>query len=260
MIPVAAFGAAGIVAVAAGSLGWLTRGGVAAAFLVGGAVLTGSGVQGGMLLGLFFVSGSILTRQSQRSGFVTDDAKGGGSKRDAAQVAANGFWAAASALAIPYAPVLGWSALTGALAAAQADTWATEIGARASRPPRLITTGEHVPRGTSGAVTPLGTGGGVVGAALLSFIGAAGQVPLPAAVSGLLGGVLGMLVDSLLGATVQVKKPLPSDSAIHAQARVASRRTWDRGWAWCTNDAVNFACTGTGAAIAAGLAWAWSLT
>lgn len=50
----AAFGAAGIVAVAAGSLGWLTRGGVAAAFFVGGAVLTGSGVQGGMLLGLFF--------------------------------------------------------------------------------------------------------------------------------------------------------------------------------------------------------------
>ncbi len=105
MTPVAAFGAAGIVAVAAGSLGWLTRGGVAAAFFVGGAVLTGSGVQGGMLLGLFFVSGSILTRRSQRSGFVTDDAKDGGSKRDAAQVAANGFWAAAGALAIPYAPV-----------------------------------------------------------------------------------------------------------------------------------------------------------
>ncbi len=254
MTPVAAFGAAGIVAVVAGGLGWLTRGGVAAAFFVGGAVMTGSGVPGGMLLGLFFVSGSILTGRSRRSGFVTDDAKDGGSKRDAAQVAANGFWAAAGALAITYAPVLGWSALTGALAAAQADTWATEIGARASRPPRLITTGESVPRGTSGGVTPLGTGGGVVGAVLMSLLGAAGQVPLPAVVSGLLGGILGMVVDSLLGATVQVKKPIPS------QARVASRRARDRGWAWCTNDAVNFACTGTGAAAAAGLAWAWSLT
>ena len=61
--------------------------------------------------------------------------------------------------------------MTGALAAAQADTWATEIGARASRPPRLITTSKRVPRGTSGGVTPLGTGGGVAGAVLISFIG-----------------------------------------------------------------------------------------
>jgi len=151
----------------------------------------------------------------------------------------NGLWAAAGALAISTVPVIGWAALTGALAAAQADTWATEIGARSSASPRLITTGRRVRRGASGGVTPLGTAGGVAGAALMALAGLALGLPPAALVGGVIGGVVGMLVDSLLGATVQVES--------------------GGRWTWCTNDAVNLACTGTGAIVATVVVWFWTL-
>ena len=237
MTPLAAIAVAGSLAVAAQRLGWLTWGGAAVAVLVGAAVLAGSGVAGGAMLGLFVVSGSVLSRWSERSGLLADDGKG--SRRDGLQVAANGLWAAAGALAISTAPVIGWAALTGALAAAQADTWATEIGVRSSASPRLITTGQRVKRGASGGVSLLGTAGGVAGAALMALLGLAMGLPPAALVGGAIGGVVGMHVDSLLGATVQVES--------------------GGRWPWCTNDAVNFACTGTGAIVAAVVVWFWTL-
>jgi uncharacterized protein (TIGR00297 family) len=237
MTPLAAIAAAGALAVAAQLLGWLTRGGAVMAVIVGSAVLAGSGAAGGLMLGLFVVSGSALTRWSERSGLVADDGKG--SRRDAMQVAANGLWAALGALAIAKAPVVGWPALTGALAAAQADTWATEIGARSSALPRLITTGRRVPRGASGGVTLLGTAGGVAGAAVMALVGRSAGLPPSVLAGAVIGGIVGMHVDSLLGATVQ--------------AESGGR------WTWCTNDVVNFACTGSGAIVATAFAWFWTL-
>src|SRR6266540_3559502 len=126
---------------------WLTRGGAVAALVVGGAAVWGTGWRGLALLLAFFVSGSLLTR--------------GGGRRNARQVLANGGVAAVAAL-------LGaWPAFAGALAAAAGDTWATEIGAFSSSPPRLITNGAPVPRGANGGITLLGTAGGVLGAAIM---------------------------------------------------------------------------------------------
>lgn len=47
--------------------------------------------------------------------------------------------------------------LLGALAAATADTWATEIGAFSPRNPRHILSFQEVTKGSSGGVTLLGT-------------------------------------------------------------------------------------------------------
>ena len=186
---------------------WLTGRGAAAALAVGLATIYGFGWRGLVLLLAFFVSSSLLT-------------KGAGKRRTAQQVLANGGVAALAALAGNW----GWFA--GALAAANADTWATEIGSHSSTPPRLITNGKPVPAGTDGGMTVLGTSGGVAGAA---FVGALSWLmgqrhTLTVAVAG----VVGMLVDSLLGATVQGKTR------------------------WMDNDAVNLAATLTGA-ICAGL-------
>ena len=256
----AAVATAGLIALAGGRLGWLTLSGVLVAWLVGGAVLEGAGFRGGALLGLFFVSGSLLTRWSERAGLVPTDAKG--SRRDGIQVVTNGVWAAIGALTIHAAPTMGWSMLAGALGAAQADTWATEIGARAVTPPRLITSGVSVPHGTSGGVTPLGTAGGLVGAVLLGATAWALAAPPAAGISALLGGCIGMMADSVLGATGQAVFDRNETGADFTapERDVGSTKTLIRGFAWCTNDVVNLAGTGAGAAVGLGVGWVWILS
>lgn len=221
---------------------WLTPDGLAAALAVGGAIAVGLGWRGVVLLLAFFLSGSLLTRWSG----------GEGGRRNARQVIANGAVAAAAALAA------AWPVAAGALAAATADTWATEIGSFAPRPPRLLTTGRPVARGTSGGVTLLGTVGGIAGAggiAALTWALTPGDLATashPAfAIAVGLAGVVGMLADSLLGATVQAVFTCPEcgrrverrGSHCHAPVRHT------KGLPWLDNDGINLAATLTGAAV-----------
>jgi len=192
---------------------WLTGRGATAALAVGLATIWGLGWRGFVLLLAFFISSSLLTTAAKGG-----EKSGGGGRRNARQVVANGGVAAIAALAG------SWIVFAGALAAATADTWATEIGRHSPIAPRLITNGMRVPPGTDGGMTLLGTAGGIVGAGFiagLSFVfGERGALVIAAA------GTAGTLVDSLLGATVQGKVR------------------------WLDNDAVNLAATLTGAACA----------
>jgi uncharacterized protein (TIGR00297 family) len=199
--PWLAIGSAAALAAAGRGLGWLTTDGAAAATVVGSVVFWGAGLAGALLLALFFASGSILTSLNQRRGAA----------RTARQVLTNGGWAAAGAAAVPWRPDVGWALLMGSLATAQADTWATEVGAHAAHPPKLITTGNPVPPGTSGGITSLGTGAGVLGAILLALLGFALGVPLRAAALAAFAGMLGMMVDSVLGATLEAGSWLNND-------------------------------------------------
>ena len=137
---------------------------------------------------------------------------------------ANGGVAALAALAG------SWAAFAGALAAATADTWATEIGRYSRKPPRLITTGKPAAAGTDGGMTLVGTVGGIAGAAFMAALAFLFEPRVAVAVA--VAGVFGMLLDSLLGATVQ--------GAVR----------------WLDNDAVNLAATLAGAVVAVG---AWQL-
>ena len=214
---------------------WLTPHGLVAALCVGAAVWWGLGWRGAVLLLAFFVSGSLLTRL----------ATGRGARRSARQVVANGGGAAVAAL------FGSWPVAAGALAAAAADTWATEIGAFSPVPPRLITTWAPVGRGVSGGVTALGTAGGVAGALALAVLGhlLAPQHPHPGIALLATAGVAGMIVDSALGATLQgvyecgacgARSERP-DAVCHEPVRLV------RGWRWLDNDAVNLAATLVGA-------------
>jgi uncharacterized protein (TIGR00297 family) len=218
---------------------WLSPAGVAAALAVGAAVTVGAGWRGLVLLAVFFVTSSALTRR--------------GGRRTPVQVLANGGVAAAAALLSRLDP--GWlPACCGALAAAAADTWSTEIGARSSSAPRLLTTGRAVPPGTSGGVTWLGTLGALAGAAVVAA-GAAllGLAPPVGAARIAAGGVAGGLADSLLGATVQARYRCGRCREVGEAARCPCGGTAVAisGIAWLTNDAVNGVCTLVGAAVGA---------
>jgi uncharacterized protein (TIGR00297 family) len=229
---------------------------------VGGFVFWGGGVRAGVLLALFVVSGSLLTERAGSGGQERADAgSGGGSSghlpplRSARQVLANGAWAAAGAMAVPHAAAVGWALLVGALATAQADTWASEIGSHAAHPPRLITTGAAVARGTSGAVSWLGTAGGALGALVVAALALVLGLGRRVATAGLAAGILGMLGDSLLGATVQARYRCRrcgtrSEGARHC-GEPAERAG---GFAWLDNDGVNLAATSAGALAAVALA------
>ncbi len=210
------------------TLRWLTPGGSVAAAAVGGLVLWGAGLRGAVLLLLFFVTGSWLTffneGQKRQKGQVGQSVPS--AARNARQVLANGGWAAVGATAIRWKPEIGWALLVGSLATAQADTWATEIGAHARGTPRLITTGRPVPAGTSGGVTWLGTAAGLAGAVILAGVGFLLGLPLAIAAPAAVVGGLGMLLDSLLGATLEARS-------------------------WLDNDGVNLAATSAGAVAAA---------
>ena len=217
---------------------WLTRGGLGAALVVGGAVGWGLGWRGLLLLLAFFVSGSLLT---QLSG-------GGGAQRTARQVLANGGVAAAAAL------FGAWPVAAGALAAATADTWATEIGSFSPWPPRLLTTGARVPAGTSGGMTVMGTVGGLVGAAGISWCAYLLHPRGGSAAIIAVAGAAGMVVDSLLGATIQGVFECPScaartergDTICHGPVALI------HGLPWLNNDGVNLAATLAGAGVALG--------
>jgi uncharacterized protein (TIGR00297 family) len=217
---------------------WLTPGGLAAALGVGAAVVWGLSWPGLVVLLAFFLSGSLLTQLAEHRG----------PRRTARQVVANGGVAALAALAG------SGTAAVGALAAAAADTWATEIGSFSPFPPRLITTGARVTRGSSGGITLLGTAGGVAGAVAIALVArwvqpravAPGSATLVAA------GVLGMLADSVLGATVQGKYECRVCGAQFERANTVCHEPVRliRGWRWLDNDGVNLAATLVGAAAA----------
>ena len=216
---------------------WLTGGGVAAAAAVGAATAWGRGWRGVVLLFAFFISSSLLTQL----------AGGGAGRRTVRQVLANGGVAAVAAW------MGSWSLAAGALAAATADTWSTEIGGRSRRGPRLITTGRPVPAGTSGGVTWLGSAGGAAGAAFIAAAAALLRIvpPLGAVLAGA-GGLAGGLADSLLGATLQARYRCPSCGATGESARACcgAAPVLERGLRWMTNETVNLLATVVGAAVA----------
>ena len=232
----------------------LTLSGAIAAALVGGAILIGGGWAGGAALLTFFISGTLLSHLGADPAAQTGEAKG--SRRDPGQVLANGGAAALAAVAGYWEPAASRWAITAALAAAAADTWATTIGGTSPSAPRLLFSGRAVPAGTSGAITWRGTFGAAAGAVIVALVAGAVAGDRPLILLAALIGFLGMFIDSTLGATVQGRFhcpacDLPTERIVH---RCGTRTTGVGGWRWVDNDMVNGASTVIAALLGA-LAW-----
>ncbi|MEN6409279.1 MAG: DUF92 domain-containing protein [Anaerolineaceae bacterium] len=261
-----------IVAFAAWKIRALSAGGAWLAALEGAIVFGLGGWKWAVLLLGFFITSSALSHTFKARKQRLDEKFSKGSRRDAGQVLANGGVAAALALtafilsqsspaaAHEQLQTILWIAYAGSLAAANADTWATELGVLNRTNPRSLKTFQPVEPGSSGAVSLLGTSCALAGAALIAGLAAAfdpatGWLGFTAIA---LGGLLGSLFDSLLGATIQAIYLCPTcqkETERHPLHTCGSRTTLIRGWSWLNNDWVNIGCTLIGA-LAAGLIFA----
>lgn len=196
--------------------GSLTRSGAIAAFVVGTLVFGFGGWQGGLLLLTFFTTSSALTRwHAPRKRHP--EHRGG---RSAGQVIANGLVAATLAVWAGIAPSpLVIAAFAGAIAAATADTWATEVGLLSPSLPRLITTWRRVAPGASGGVTLLGTAAGAAGAGVIALLS---QWVLGTSDDAVWIAAMGaMVIDSLLGATLEGRSRVIDNNAVNFLATMS---------------------------------------
>jgi uncharacterized protein (TIGR00297 family) len=245
--------------------GALSRSGAWAAALSGGLIFGLGRIPWSVLLLLFFISSSLLSRLFKQRKIAVSEKFSKGSQRDWGQVIANGGLGAMLVVVHTLFPTQAWPwvAFVGAMAAVNADTWATEIGVLSSSPPRLITSGKIVEQGTSGGVTLLGTSATIMGAFLIG-LGAAIFDPLFSSSTGswvlifvaTLGGLAGSLFDSLLGATSQAIyycSGCQKETERYPLHICGTQTNLIRGWDWLNNDLVNFACSLFGALVAVGV-------
>ncbi|QBD79746.1 DUF92 domain-containing protein [Ktedonosporobacter rubrisoli] len=245
----------------------LSRSGLLGAMIAGTTTVGFGGWKWGLSLIFFFVSSSLFSHfRARDKEQLAADKFSKGSRRDIVQVAANGGVATLLALAYGATPETEQrrrealeASYVGSLAAATADTWATELGVLSTHAPRLITTGEQTEPGTSGGVTVMGSTAAATGAAALGLVfwllgradRAQRSLPFIALVSGLLGGFF----DSWLGATVQATYYCPickkeTEREVHSCGTLTILR---RGYPWMNNDTVNFLATFWGALVALAL-------
>ena len=239
--------------------GSLSKSGAAGALIIGTLTFGLGGWVWGVLLGVFFVSSSLLSHFKEEEKRTAAEKFEKGHRRDIGQVFANGGLGAILAVLSALFPSPIWFFLfVGVMATVTADTWATELGTLSKTPPRLITTGEVVDVGTSGGVSWLGTAVSLTGGLLIGLAGgllqhARGEKMLGRiALAGAIGGLVGSLTDSLLGATVQQiyycdTCQKDTERKVHKCGTVTRPL---RGWSWMNNDLVNLISSIAGGGIA----------
>ena len=233
----------------------LNKSGAAAAAFTGTVIFGVGGLNWAILLLAFFITSSALSRAFKKRKAALEEKFSKGHERDAGQVFGNGGSATLFAALHHFFPneTWVWAGFAAALAAVNADTWATELGVLNPNPPRMITNlFKTVEKGTSGGISLVGTLASLAGSALIAFLASFltdnwSLLPL-ITVSGL----AGSLFDSLIGGTVQAMYFCPTDqkeTEKHPLHTCGAETVHLRGWKWLDNDLVNFACGAFGALV-----------
>ena len=200
-----AFLVTGLLAGLAYALKMLSRSGALGGFVVGAAIYLCLGPPGFVVLALFVVGGSALTRLGYRSKHRRGVAQDHGGRRGASNALANCGVALLCAVLATLIPSEAFAAaFVAALGAAFGDTAESEVGQLACSTPRLITTLRKVPPGTDGAVSVTGTLAGLAVAGLTAFLGLMLGLVTESGVALLvaLASFLGTVADSFVGALV----------------------------------------------------------
>ncbi len=245
-----------VVSVVSIKFNFLSPSGSVATFILASIIFGFGGWSWAIPILAFFILSSLLSKMGKSRKARYDLIFEKGSKRDYGQVFANGGIAVllmVSSLFLNDPRI--YLLYLGALAAAMADTWSTEIGILFGKTPRHILKWTKVPAGSSGGVTFYGFLGGFLGAIILAFIGSIffhdslkeNSITFIFLIT--IAGFYSSIVDSLLGATVQVQyKCLNCNMITEKKFHCPNNQgITHRGFEWISNDMVNFINTIFGA-------------
>jgi len=248
----------------------LSLSGAMGAWLLGTVVFGLGGMEWMIPVIIFFLCSTLLTKVGKKHEKKLETVFEKTGKRDIYQVFANGGVAMIATMCWhflspiwPNLEILWYLIFLGAIAAATADTWGTEIGAFSTHQPVSILTWKHVPQGTSGGLTIIGTTGAFMGSFLIAIAGKFSlqyftniemswtAVWIISAV-----GLIGAFVDSLLGATIQAQYQCPTCKKITEKKHHCDNENIPlvSGHRKITNDVVNLSNTVAGGLLG-GLAY-----
>ncbi|MCU9613878.1 DUF92 domain-containing protein [Caldibacillus lycopersici] len=215
-----------------------------AAIVVGFAIYFGFGLKGLLLLAIFFITSTFWSKWKQKQKENVQSILEKDDIRDWAQVVANGGVPAIISILyyVTDEPIF-LVIFAVSIAAANADTWASEIGIFSKSNPFLFVNLKRVSKGTSGAVSPLGTVAGLIGSLLIAistYVLWYKEITVSEIGIITLFGFLSMIIDTILGSTIQQKNSCPichleTEKKIHCHTKTIP----SNGIAFFNNDMVN---------------------
>lgn len=203
----------------------LTLTGALTGGLIGLLIYLGAGFYGIILIGAFFILGTIATSwkiSDKQKANIAEKDKG---RRNAGQVIANGGVAAIAGLLayiFPQKAYIFQLMMAASLAAATADTLSSELGMVYGRKFYNILTLKKDQKGLDGVVSIEGTAFGVAGSAVIAMIYAVGFGWNIAVLWIIIAGTIGNLSDSILGATLERRQYLNNDAVNFLNTGIAA--------------------------------------
>ncbi len=203
----------------------LTIAGAFTGGLLAAQLYKGLGVTGIVLLGAFFIAGTLATSLGRRKKEQLGIAEKNKGQRTASQVLANGGVAAlAGFLAWLYPQhLVAWQlAVAASLASASADTLSSELGSIYGRNFYNILTFKKDTCGLDGVISLEGTLWGIAGSILIALIyfAAYGHPSLTWWI--ILAGFIGNITDSILGAALERKGWIKNDQVNFLNTLIAA--------------------------------------
>ena len=167
------------------------------------------------------------------------------SNRNINQVFSNGGPALFICIANYFQPSdLLYPCFLASVAAANSDTWGTEMGKLSKSNPIDIISGNEVPNGTSGGITIIGTIGSLFGSITIGIIGYLFIIDKTIILLVVISGFLSSLIDSILGSTKQARFISPDGNILTEKNKM--NYFLYTGSKIITNDTVNLYCTISG--------------
>ncbi len=232
--------------------------GVFTAFIVGALIIYSGGWAFFILLFIFMIVGSILTKIAGKKFIDWTSYFNSNGLRSWKSVLANGFWPMYSAIIYSIYPdtyrMYAIFFFLGSLTSMMSDTVSTEVGMYLGGTPVLITNPKvHVPKGYSGGVTLIGLLGGFISAILFSYLSAVllGIFSIYDVYILISAGFIGSIIDSVLGATVQAKYRCKlCGSVIETRYHCGEEAELVKGFEPLDNHVINFISSLAGGVLA----------